>query len=412
MKAEIISIGTELLLGEITDTNASFLAGQLPPLGVDLYWVTQVGDNRARLLEALQRAWGRSDLILTTGGLGPTDDDITREAIAEMLGEEIEVDPSLEQEIRKLFAQYQVEMTPSNIKQATIIPSAKAITNPQGSAPGWWVEKEGRIIISLPGPPRELQRMWEMGVVPRLGQISSSVIILSRTIKTFGLPEATVNEKVAHLLSSPNPTLAIYAKPDSIQLRVCAKARGREEAERMLAEGESNVREILEDYIWGSDDDTLEAIVGNLLASQGLSLAAMESSTGGLLATTLTDIPGSSRYFKGGLVAYSSKMMLAFGVDAELIARHGAVSPEVAEAMARIARGRLEADIGVGITGVPGPDEVEGKPAGTVHIGIQGGKSSRLFSGHYPGDRLQVKRRAITAALFELKKMLNVYSVL
>jgi len=406
MKAEIISIGTELLLGEIINTNASYLAGQLPLLGIDLYWVTQVGDNQARLVEALRRAWGRSDLILTSGGLGPTEDDITREAIAEMLGEELRVDPTLEREMSGFFARYQVEMPLSNIKQATLIPSAQPITNPRGTAPGWWVEREGHIIISLPGPPRESQRMWEMGVLPRLRQIPSGAIILSRTIKTFGLPEAAVNEKVSHLLSSTNPTLAIYAKPDSIQLRLCAKAQSREEAEGMLAKGESSVRAILEDYIWGSDEDILEAIVGDLLASKGLSLAVMESCTGGLLAATLTDIPGSSKYFKGGLVAYSREMISAFGVDAELIAQHGVLSPEVAGAMAKIARLRLEADIGVGITGVAGPDDIEGKPPGTVYIGIEGEKSPRLFSGHHPGDRPQVKRRATTAALFELKKAL------
>ncbi len=248
--------------------------------------------------------------------------------------------------------------------------------------------------------------MWEIGVIPLLHRLSSGAIILSRTLKTFGLPEATVNEKIANLLSSTNPTLAIYAKPDGIQLRLCAKAQNREEAEEMLTQGESRLRDALPDYIWGVDKDTLEELVGDLLTQKRLTLATMESFTGGLLATTLSDVPGSSRYFKGGLIAYSNEGKLAFGVAGELLTQHGAVSPEGAASMARIARLRLEADIGVGLTGVAGPAEVEGRPIGTVFISLESRESSRWIAGHYPGDRLQVKRRATTAALFELKNAL------
>ena len=406
MRAEIISIGTELLLGEITDTNASYLAGQLPLLGVDLHWITQVGDNQARLVDILRQAWKRSDLILTTGGLGPTEDDLTREAIARMMGEELRVDSTLEQELRAFFAQRGMEMPPSNIKQATIIPSAQALHNLQGTAPGWWVESDGHIIAAMPGPPWEMRRMWEGEVLPKLRQRLKRAIILSRTIKAFGLAEAAVGELVHPLLSSANPTLAIYAKPDGIHLRLTAKARKREEAQKRISQGEARVRAILSDRIWGTDNDILEVMVGELLKAKGLSLATVESCTGGLLADTLTDVPGSSAYFKGGLVAYSNEAKIAWGVDAELIARHGAVSPEVAEAMATAARLRLAADIGVGITGVAGPDELEGKPAGTVYIGIDDGKTKKAIFGNYPAYRLQVKLRATTAALFELRKAL------
>ena len=237
MRAEIISVGTELLLGEITDTNASFLAGQLPVLGIDLYWISQVGDNRPRLVEVLRRAWQRSDLILITGGLGPTEDDLTREAIAEMLGEKLEVIPALEGELRGFFARRGIEMPVANIKQATLIPSAEVIHNIHGTAPGWWVEKDKHILIAMPGPPREMQPMWHQEILPRLRQSASGATIVSKTIKTFGLTEAAVDEWISSLLSSANPTLGVYAKVDGIHLRLTVKAQSQKQAEEMIAQG-------------------------------------------------------------------------------------------------------------------------------------------------------------------------------
>ena len=435
MRAEIISIGTELLLGEITDTNASYLAAQLPLLGIDLLWVTQVGDNMGRLRECIGRALERSDIVLATGGLGPTDDDLTRDAIAAVLGEELQVDPELERRLRDFFASRNIPMPESNVKQAMLIPSARAIPNPRGSAPGWWVEvqdtscqefegvpqfqtspKTGgsrglktdlpHIIIAMPGPPAEMQRMWEKEVSPRLREMLGGEVIVSRTIKTLGMTEAAVGEKVQHLMSSGNPTLAVYAKTDGIHLRLTAKAQSEGEALAMITGRETEVRSLLGDTAWGQDGDTLEGLVGALLSEKGLTLAVMESCTGGLLASTVTDVPGSSAYFKGGMVSYTNEAKIAYGVNAGLIAEHGAVSPEVAADMARAARERLGADIGVGVTGVAGPDELEGKPAGTAHIAIDDGKETRLFEGRYPLLRHQVKRRATYHALFELRRML------
>ena len=406
MKAEIVSVGTELLLGEITDTNASYLASQLPLLGTDLLWVTQVGDNLARMRECLERAWGRSDLVLTTGGLGPTEDDLTREAIAEMMGEELKVDPELERGLRGFFSIRGFPMPESNIKQATLIPSAKAIPNPRGTAPGWWVEREGRILIAMPGPPSEMQRMWQKEVSGRLRERLGHEIILSRTIKTFNMAESAVDEMVSPLLSSTNPTLAVYAKPDGIHLRLTAKAKTREEAEEMIAKRETEIHSILGDIFWGSDEETLESVVGNLLSEKGLTLATMESCTGGMLASIITDVPGSSEYFKGGLVAYTNEAKISYGIDATLIDKHGAISAEVAADMAGAARQRFRADIGVGITGVAGPSEAEGKPAGIAHIAIDDGKEKRLILGLYPPLRHEVKRRATHHALFELMRTL------
>jgi len=406
VKAEIISVGTELLLGEITDTNASYLAGQLPLLGIDLYWISQVGDNQTRLVEVLKRAWQRSDLILITGGLGPTEDDLTREAIAEMLGEELRIDPVSEQRIRERFAQRGIEMAPSNIKQAAVIPSAKAIHNARGTAPGWWVEKDGHIVMAMPGPPGEMHHMWHTEVLPRLHQRATGAIIFSKTLKVFGLPEGTVGELVSPLLSSANPTLGVYAKADGIHLRFTAKAQGQKQAEEMVARGEARVRSILGESIWGTDNDTLASVVGHVLAEKGLSLAVMEYCSGGLLTATITDAPDVSVYFRGGLIPYSNEALIAYGVDAKLIYDYGAISTEMAQAMAEVGRLRLEADIGVSITGVIGPDELEGKPAGTMYIGIDSNESKKTIKGNYSGDRFRVKRLVTVAALFELRKML------
>ena len=406
MRAEIISVGTELLLGEITDTNARFLASQLPGLGIDLYWISQVGDNQVRLVEVLKRAWQRSDLILVTGGLGPTEDDLTREAVAGMLGEKLKLVPALERELREFFARLGREMPPTNLKQATLIPSAEVIHNTNGTAPGWWVEKDKHILIAMPGPPREMQPMWHHQILPRLRQSATGEIIVSKTLKTFGLTEAKVGEMVSPLLSSSNPTLGIYAKVDGIYLRLAAKAQSQKQAEEMIAPAEARLRSVLGRYIWGTDSDTLEAVVGHMLAAKGLSLAVMEGYTGGLLAATITDAPGASAYFKGGLIAGSDEAQIAYGVDARVISDCGASSAEVAQAMAGAARLHLGADIGVGIAGVDEPSEVEGRPVSTIYIGIDDGKNKRAITARYPGDRAWAKRRAVATALFELRKIL------
>ena len=396
MKAEIISIGTELLLGEVTDTNASYLATQLLPLGIDLYWVSGVGDNQDRLVEVLKRAWQRSELILATGGLGPTGDDLTREAIAEMLGEKMEIEPSLERALRERFGRMGIEMPLSNLKQATIIPSAKPIPNAAGTAPGWWVERDGRLLLAMPGPPRELQEMWQKEVQPRLYQRSASIIV-SRTIKTVGLNEAAVGELVSPLFSITNPTFGVYAKPDGIHLRLAAKAEDRKQAEEMIAESEVKIRAVLGDYIWGVDDDTLETVTGRLLVEKGLTLAVMEDSSGGWLAASISDIPESPSFFKGGLVACSNEAKVAFGVDAEIISRYGAVSPEVAQAMAEAVKTLLKADIGISTTGIK---ETRETPMGITYIGIADGSSSVAVG------RARRKQMVISSALFELRKLL------
>lgn len=399
MRAEILSCGTELLLGHITDTNATYLAQSLSALGIDLYFVSQVGDNLGRIVETLKRAWERSDIIIMTGGLGPTEDDLARESISTLLGETMQVDPQLEAELRGMFAARNATMPERNVKQATLIPSAQALPNPRGTAPGWWVEKDKHIIVAMPGVPREMYRMWEYEVLPRLEPYTGG-LIFTRILRVSGMGESTVEERLDALLHRDNPTIATYAKQDAVDVRITAKSEDKAEAEHMVAEMEQQVRSILGHYIFGVNRDTLQSVIGKILQERKQSLAVMESLTGGLLSSTLTDAQNSSRHFIGGVAAYSVKVKEQMGVPHEIIEKYGTISEETARAMAHAIRERLEADYGMGITGVAGPDEQEGKPVGTVHIAIEGPDGVVIAMGPgWRGGREDNKRHAVLAAL-------------
>ncbi len=406
MKAEIISIGTEILLGDILDTNTNYIAQRLPGLGIDLYTTHQIGDNLERLTELLRVAWSRSDVILCTGGLGPTEDDVTRDGIAAMLGETPEVDQRLEEELRQWFGRRGAHMPERNLKQAWLTPSTKDIPNPRGTAPGWWSEKDGRIIIAMPGPPAEMSRMWDKEVAPRLRERATDAVIVSHTVKTVGLGEGTVDEMVSALLKSRNPSIGVYAKADGIHLRITAKAPAEAEARELIAPVQEEIERILGPAVWGHDDDTMELAIGRLLRERGLTLATMESATGGLLASTITDAPGSSSYFRGGLVAYATEQKIAWGVPAEVVEQHGVISPECAKAMAAAAHAQLHTDIGVAVTGVAGPDEQEGKPVGTMHVAVHDGVDDHVISYQFAQGREAAKRRAVTVAFQLLRRVL------
>ncbi len=406
MKAEIFSIGTELLMGEIVDTNAAYIASRLPALGIDLYYVQQVGDNQGRLVEVLRRGLSRSDLLLCTGGLGPTEDDLTRECIAEVFGERMAVDPKLEQELRSFFGNRGLNMPMNNLKQAALIPSARAIPNPVGTAPGWWAEKDGRTIVAMPGPPRELMRMWEHEVYPELRRRAKSGILVSRTFKITGLSEGGVDEMLGGLKKSPNPTIGVYAKPDGIWVRIAAKAQDEAAAGALLQPLDDQIRRMFAANLWGTDDETMQSHIGKLLTARKMTLATMESCTGGLLASTITDVPGSSNYFKGGIVSYMTDVKTAHGVDRAIVERHGAISGETAAAMAKAARTQLGASIGIGVTGVAGPTEQEGKPVGAVFVALDHERLQRLHTGKYPGGRLDIKTRVVSTALFNLRRLI------
>ena len=379
--------------------NATYLAQSLASLGIDLYFVSQVGDNQGRIVETLRRAWERSDLVVITGGLGPTEDDLARESISELMGETMQVDPELEEELRAMFAARNSVMPERNIKQATLIPSAQVLRNPRGTAPGWWVEKDGHIIVAMPGVPREMYHMWENEAIPRLAPFTGG-LIFTRILRVWGLGESAVEERLGSVIHSNNPTVATYAKSDAIDVRITAKAETREHAEQQVAEMETQTRLILGHYIFGVDRDTLQSVIGKYLSSRNQWLAVMDSITGGLLSSTITDYPSSFKYFKGAIVSYSPDLYVQMGVPREIIEQYGVISEETARAMAHVVRERLGADYGLGITGVAGPEKQEDKPVGTVHIAIEGPEG--VVTGMGPGwrgSRDDNKRFAVLAAL-------------
>ena len=406
MRAEILAFGTELLMGETLDTNSAHIAARLPALGVDLHTVTIMGDEMGEMVEMLRKCLERSDVVICTGGLGPTKDDITREAIAETFGETITLHPDLIAAMEANFRNRGQEMPETNKKQAGVIPSVTVLPNPRGTAPGWWAEKNGRIIIAMPGVPGEMVQMWDQQAAPRLKERAQGTVIMSRTFKTIGLGEAAVGEYVSSLFGRENPYLGIYARQDGIHLRLIARAPTQEDALELIAPMEAEIREALQFAIWGVDGETPEERVGALLAERGLTLAAMESCTGGLLASTVTDVPGASQYFKGSLVTYATEVKSLAGVSARLIEEHGVVSAEVAGAMAQAVREALDADVGVGITGVAGPGPQNGIPAGTVYAGVAMNGTVESTVMRFPPDRPLVKRRAVVMALLQVYRML------
>jgi nicotinamide-nucleotide amidase len=412
MRAEIISVGTEILLGEIVDTNASWIASRLPALGLDLYFKSVVGDNLGRIVDTIEHGLQRSDVLIMTGGLGPTDDDLTREGIAAALGEEMFIDPDMERALRAFFESRGVGFPERNRKQAGLIPSATAIPNPRGTAPGWWVEKTqpdrgDRYIIAMPGVPQEMYRMWEKEVSPRLLEIAGGNVLVTRVLKTVGMGESHIDEQLAPLSSgSTNPSIGIYAKQDGVHVRVAAKAETPEQARELIAPVEAEVRRILGAIVWGADDESLEGAVLGMLGERGLKLSTMESCTGGLLASTLTDVEGCSECYRGGYVTYATEMKVWLGVDEKLIEEHGVISAEVAEDMARAVRENLHTDYGIGITGIAGQDPVEGKPPGTVHVAVHDGTRAERISYTINLGRPANKRRAVTTALFLLRRAL------
>lgn len=410
MVAEIISVGTELLLGQITDTNASYLGRTLAGLGVDLYYKSTVGDNEGRVIDTLRRARDRADLIITSGGLGPTEDDLTKEAIAKVFDEELVMDEAALETLRAFFARRGANMPARNAKQALIYAHGRHIDNPNGTAPGALLEKDGKIVISLPGPPNEMIPMVENHVVPLITERISGVRqhLVTRVLRFIGIGESAAEEVVQDLIHGTNPTLAPLAHTGEVHLRLGAKAPTVEEAEALIQPIEAEVRHRLGCYLYGIDRTTLEAAVIQQLVDQGKTVTCAESCTGGLLGGRLSTTPHSSLAFLGGVITYSNEMKTRLlNVPPELIAEHGAVSPQVAEAMAAGVRTQLGSDIGVSVTGLAGPDGgTAEKPVGLVYIGIATEKGVRSRENHFIGIREDVRRRSTQMALQMIREAL------
>lgn len=393
MRAEILNIGTELLIGQVVNTNATYLAQELARLGIDCYYVTAVGDNPERLLEALRLAWDRSDLVVCTGGLGPTADDLTHEMVARFVGDRLELHPDILERIQAAFKARGRELLPSEEKLAMFPASATLIRNPAGTASGVYIERGDKRLMTFPGVPHELRHMWETWASPTLERLTGGTI-RSRLLKFVGLDEADAANRVSDLLEGENPTVAPYAGGGEVHLRVTAKAESPEETERLLAPVVSEIQRRLGDWYFGSDEDTLPGVIGRMLRERQEKLAVAESCSGGLLASRLTDVSGSSDYFLGGVVSYAVSEKVRFlGLDEGFIRRHSHVSPEVTEAMADAIVRVTGATWGVGITGYAGPssntpeDEV-----GHVYVAVRGPEGTEVHSyrfGRHPRDKVK-----------------------
>ena len=412
MKAEIMGIGTELLMGELNDTNAGWIATRLPALGITLQWVTLIGDDLPQLTQAFQKGMERSDIIFTTGGLGPTQDDLTREAVAASFGEQPAVQEGMVDELRRYFRNRGQDMPSHNIKQAWLIPSAEFIPNRNGTAPGWWAERDGRIVVIMPGPPVEMQAIFREQVEPRLREMVTEEVTITRNIKTMGLGEAAVDEIMSEHFGHENPYLGIYSKADGIHLRVIARAADEAAAREMIAPVEQAVHDRLNEYIWGYDDETPEQAVALALQSRDKTLAVMEYCTGGFLANAITEANDAQRHFRGGIVAFGVESLAASGVPPALMDNHGAISQEAANAMASAALMQMGADYGIGVTGAPGPTELDGRPMGLCYVAIARATSAgpqviKELELRVPPRRITIKRRISNQALIELRKLVD-----
>ncbi|MDH7601243.1 MAG: competence/damage-inducible protein A [Armatimonadota bacterium] len=404
MRAEIISVGTELLLGQIVDTNAVYLSQLLPQFGIDLHYRITVGDNAARLTEALKTALSRADLVFTIGGLGPTEDDLTKETVAQLVGDEMFLDEELASKLQAFFEARGVEMPESNLKQAMVPRRGRSFPNPLGTAPGAAFETDdGKAIIVLPGPPKEFKALVDQCVVPYLRERvgNASNVIRSRVLRLTGIGESSVEDAIKHLISSTNPTVAPLASPGEVRLRITAKAPTPAEAEAMIDEMDSKIVSILGHCVFGRDDETLERVVVESLIARKLTLAVAESCTGGLVASRITDVPGCSAIFLAGVVSYSNEAKKELlGVPDDLLRAHGAVSEPVARAMAEGIRRVTGADIGVSTTGIAGPTgATETKPVGLVFTALAADSGTVVRRHQFAGDRTDIKLRASQAAL-------------
>ena len=370
LTCELLAVGTELLLGEIANTDAQMLSQGLSELGISVYHHTVVGDNPQRLKETVEIAKKRADIIITTGGLGPTADDLTKETIAAAFGKKLVLDqPSLE----RLYSRWSFgTMTKNNERQAWLPEGCTVLVNDWGTAPGCVFEAEGCTVIMLPGPPRECKAMWEHRARPYLEKMTGGAIV-SHFIRLYGIGESAMEDKIAYIMDKAvNPSAAPYAKEGECLVRVTAKGETHEEAEELTKPLMDEIWHVLKDYVYGIDAHSLEAVVVALLKEKKLTIATAESCTGGYISKRLTDIPGASEVFLGGLVTYSNESKInLLGVNAETIEKHGAVSRETACEMASKVAEKMGADIGVGITGIAGPGGgSEEKPVGLVYAGV------------------------------------------
>ena len=409
LSAEIIAIGSELLTPRFTDTNSLYLTEELNAIGIPVVMKTIVGDDEHYLEHAVRGSLERTAIVITMGGLGPTEDDVTRKVIARVLQRQLVLNDEILAKLQRRFKARGVEMPANNARQALVLTGSDILENNHGTAPGLWVAAGKNHVILLPGPPSELRPMFEKSCLPRLREMAGSIALARCVFRTACLPESTLDARIAPIYTKyKNPETTILAKPGQVDIRLTARGKNREEAERLLMELGDQIDQELEEYIFARTEQSLEEIVGLFLVMKNATIATAESCTGGLIAERLTSVPGSSRYFLSGIICYSneSKMELA-GIPPLLLEMQGAVSPEVARGLAEGIRARAGTTIGVGVTGIAGPGGgSEAKPVGTVHIAVATPLGTEHRQSFFPGDREKIRWWASQVALDMVRREL------
>lgn len=406
--AEIIAVGSELLTPERIDTNSLYLTEQLNNLGVEVTRKCVVGDDRDRLADTIHRAISSAGFVILSGGLGPTEDDITRDAVALALDRKQQFHQEISDEIEQRFRHIKRKMADVNRRQAFIIEGAEILPNDRGTAPGQWIDESGAAILLLPGPPHELKAMFAKQCLPRLARRVPRQVIRTLVLRVAGMGESDLDQLIAPVYKKyTNPVTTILAAAGDIQIQLRARCPGEAEATSLLAEVAGPIEMLLGDRVYSRNGEPLEAVVGQALRQHRATLAVAESCTGGLLAERITSVPGSSNYFQGGFITYTNRMKVELlGVSEERLARHGAVSPEIADAMAIGARRRTGATFALSITGVAGPEESpnEAAPVGTVYVGLADAHGSQVTHRQFLGDRPRVRAFAVQMALDRMRR--------
>ncbi len=408
MRAEILAVGTEILLGDIVNTNAQYIARRLADMGIAVYHQSVIGDNPERLKEAYELAFKRAELVIATGGLGPTKDDLTKEIAGEFFNKRLVLDKESLNRIEEHFTRMGQRTNEGNRKQAYFPEGCTILRNDHGTAPGCIIDENGKILILMPGPPREMVPMFENGVVPYLERYQDGVLV-SRVLKVCGIGEGHMEEMILDIINSQtNPTIAPYAKEGEVIIRITAKAKDKNEAKKLIEPVEDMIRQRLGENIYGVDDDTLESVAAELLINKRLTISTAESCTGGLIASRLINYPGVSSVFMEGAVTYSNEAkMNRLGVKAETLEKYGAVSSQTAAEMAEGIARTAKTDVGISVTGIAGPGggTLE-KPVGLVYLGLYIKGSVKTMELNLSGDRQYIRNRTVVKALDWLRREL------
>ena len=410
MDAEIIAVGSEMLTPQRVDTNSLYLTAELNNLGVEVAAKYVIGDHRERLADTVRRALSRSGIVILSGGLGPTEDDLTREAVAQALDRKLEFHPEIAQALEERFARMKRKMAEVNKRQAFVIQGAAILPNDRGTAPGQWVEESGGVVVLLPGPPHELKAMFERQCLPRLTRLVPKQAIRTLHLRVTGMTESDLDQTIAPVYTRyANPATTILAANGDLQIHLRARCASEADADALLAEVAGPIELLLGDRIYSRNGDPLEVVVGEMLRQRHATVAVAESCTGGLLGDRFTSVPGSSDYFVGGLITYTKAMKIELlGVPPETLEQSGAVSKETAEAMAAGARRRTGATYALSVTGVAGPDAGGEKvPVGTVYVGIADPAGTHVVHRQFIGDRTRIRAFTCQMALDVLRRRIT-----